>query len=331
MAKPKLKAIEPTLEGELEAAIAVEGEAQTELQKAQTAFKRKYPGEISLYLAGVTRFEDQTPIPKGVSKDLANQLSAERRLGQARDFRGDFDDLRELERAADDAGRHVRQLRVRLAESVDEKSARGRLAGAIKNAAKAATEVERLRAAVSRVDAAIKDAQEQHSKATRTVTEATERQRISREAAFEQGHPPAPDDSVRDARRAAEDASEAVAAAKAAAPGLRAKLANAESQLREANDAVAKWSGWTASTAIPRLLAEAETIRADLEGRRQALFMLADFASTEHQVAVSDFLSSCVFPFGVNGELPQDHPTCTPWLAAIAALSCDAGAPLPRD
>ena len=212
---------------------------------------------------------------------------------------------------------------------------RAELAAAIAEVQKAEAAAQKFRAAVARAENAVADAEEVHRDATKAVTTATEAHARTFEAALEQGHPVGRDSTVRDARRRADDAADELATARTAAAGLKAKLNTAESTIRETRAAVQEGAQNVALVALPMLLAEAEGLRAELEGKRQILWLLERMRSARavnprgERSDVADFLASPIFPCEQNGREPEEHPAAAPWLEAIEALARDAGAPLP--
>jgi chromosome segregation ATPase len=235
----------------------------------------------------------------------------------------------DLQRQAREADGAVEQLRERIEAAVTEEERRAALAAAIEEADKADAALHNLRAVVARADSAVADAQERHSDAARAVTVATETHARLFEAAIEQGHPPGQDSSVRDARRAADDAADDLAVAKAAAATMRAKLGNAERRLSDTQKAVTSCAQNVVLAGLPKLLAEAQTMQVELESRRQVLSALSNFEDRRSEI--DEFLEAPVFPYTSSGGRPEDHPAVVPWLEAIEALQTDADAPLPAN
>jgi hypothetical protein len=312
MTKPNLKLVEPSLQDQLEAAIAAEAEATEKWRSAESQFVKKYPGDHRL-----------------ISTKAGWQP-------ERIEFYNDQREVLTLKSEAHAAKRAVDQARSRIVTNVTGKERRAELAAAIDEIKKVDVAVGKLRAAVARAASAVADAEEIHGDAAKAVTAATEAHARTFEAALEQGHPVGRDSSVRDARRKADEAADELASARTAAAGLKGKLSDAEQTLREAHGAVRVCAQNVALVELPKLLAEAQSLRAELEAQRQVLWLLnliihrRVIDGTGWQSDVDDFLASPVLPFEHNGGEPEEHPAAAPWLEAIEALTRDAAAPLPK-
>lgn len=322
MPKPRLKLVEPSLSDQLEAAIGGAAAAHEAWQSAAAKLREQFPGDhrvISGDLAG-TVLVDAERIDDDPAAGRESMLVA---------YRREREKVSDLQQKVREADKVVEQLRAGVQASVTEVERRAALAAAIAEAGQVEAALQNLRGAVGRADNAVADAQERHGGAAKAVTAASEANAKLFEAAIEQGHPPAHDSTMRDARRAADDVADELAVAKNAAAAMRAKLGGAEQQLNDARATVMSCARCVAASAIPRLLEEAQAMQRELEARRQVLSVLSDHDGAGLGAIVNDYLSSPVFPFEQSGERPSDHPAAEPWLSIIDQLVCDAAAPLP--
>jgi hypothetical protein len=322
MSKHKLKLVEPSLQDQLDAAIVVATSAHETLKSAEAEFRKRYPDDHRLLMGevlGMTLVDAERDF-----RDPNAPVQSKRV-----EFLKERENVSDLQRDVREADGAVELLRTRIEAAVTEEERRAALAAAIEDADKADAALRNLHAIVARADSAVADAQERHSDAARAVTVATETHARLFEAAIEQGHAPGQDSSVRDARRAADDAADDLAVAKAAATAMRAKLGNAERRLGDTQKAVTSCAQNVVLAALPKLLAEAQTMQRELEARRVVPRMLGRFEDGRSEV--DEFLEATVFPYFYNGGRPEDHPAVTPWLEGIEALQTDADAPLPAN
>jgi hypothetical protein len=328
MAKHKLKLVEPNLQEQLDAAITLAAELRASAMGAAKAFKEKYPEDRRLIegdLAGT--------VPIDSSRDVDDPFTEREPKRTAYLREGEI--VEDLWRQVREADNNVELLRARLEAAVTEDERRAALAAAIDDADKADTALQKLRATVARADGAVADAQERHGDAATAVITASEAHARLFEQAIEQGHPPGRDSAVRDARRLADDAADELAVAKTAAAAMKAKLGGAEYRVEQAHKAVVECARNIVAAIAPKLLAEAQQLRSELEARRQILSVLNDMIdsrvinSADRESDVGDFLAGPAFPYEFKGDSPVDHPAVAPWLKAIEALQIDAEAPLP--
>lgn len=320
--KTKLKLVESSLQDQLDQAVTDHATAQKELQRAEAAFKVKYPDDVRFYSSGVARVDDQeygTP-----------EVMAKARAQKADGFRGDWEDLCQLRRSVVDCEHRIQRLQTEIAESASETEMREGLAGAIKAISAAEADLQRLSAAVGRAAENRRNADQAIASAEAALAEATEKQARLYEQAIEQGHPAGRDSSVQEARSRLDEARDELAAAKSAADGLQAKKIDAERKLVESREEIEKLVRSIATSAIPRLLEEAKAMQLELEGKRQVLSFLDDFASRDLREEVADYLAARIFPYGFGGERTEMHPAVTPWVRAVDDLRGDAAAPLPK-
>jgi hypothetical protein len=322
MSKAKLKLVEPSLQDQLEAAIALAATARQTLESAEAEFRKRYPDDHRLLMGevlGMTLVDAERDLqdPNAPVQSKRVEFLKEREK---------VSDLRLQAREADSA---VDVLRARVEAAVTEEERRAALATAIEEADRADAALRDLRAVVARADSAVADAQERHSNAAKAVIAASETHARLFEAAIEQGHPPGQDSSVRDARRVADDAADELAVAKTAATAMRAKLGNAERRLSDTQKAVTSCAQNVVLAGLPKLLAVAQALQIELEARRQVLSALSNFEDRRSEI--DEFLEAPVFPYTLGGGEPEDHPAVVPWLEAIEALQTDADAPLPVD
>jgi hypothetical protein len=327
MAKHNLKVVEPSLQDQLEAAIAAAATAHETLESAEAELGKQYPDDHRLIIgevAGMTLVDAE--------RDLRDPNAA---LQSKRiEFLKEREKVSDLQHEAREADGAVDLLRARVEAAVTEDERRIALAAAIDEEEKADTVLQNLRAAVARAETAVASAQEIYGSAAKAVTAATEAQAKTFEAAIEQGHPPGRDSAVRDARRNADDAADELAVANAGAAALKAKLSNAEQRLSKASAAIKTCAQNVTVAMLPKLLAEAQRLQSELEERRLILSLLNGFDPREQngffRSEVDEFLEAPVFPYVWNRGRAEDHPAAAPWLQAIEALQIDAEAPLPK-
>lgn len=326
MAKPKLKLVEPSLEEQLDGAIALAARLRQAHNEAAQEFRNSHPEDRRLIegnLAGTVLADGSTDPHHPNAVHEPKQIS----------YRRDGEKLSDLGHQVREADRAIDLLRARIEAAITEDERRTALAAAIAELRQTDEALQKLRGTVNRADSAVADAQERHADAAKAVTAASEAHARLFEAAIEQGHPPAPDSNVRDARRAVDDAADELGVAKSAAAAMRAKLGHAEQRVSDARSVVIICAGNVATSAIPRLLEEAQAMQRDLEARRQVLSVLSDHdnSGAGFGAAVNDYLSSSIFPFEQAYEASANHPAAEPWLALIDHLVCDADAPLPAN
>jgi hypothetical protein len=323
-----LKLVEPSLPDQLEAAIVAAASVRQMLDNAETEFREKYPDDHRLMMGEVLGMVlvDSERDPADPGAPLQPRRT---------DFLKEREAITDLQWRAKQADGAIDLLRIRVESAVTEQERRSSLAGAIAEAQKADTALQNLRASVARADNAVADAEERHGAAVKAVTTASEAHARLFEAAIEQGHPPGQDSSARDARRAADDAADEVAVAKAGATALKAKLGNAEQRLSDARAAVVVCANSVAVAGLPQLLAEAERLQGELEARRLVLSVLDRFdrkqKTSGYRSDVDQFLEAAVFPYTWNGGRAEDHQAAAPWLEAVKILQIDADAPLPAN
>ena len=337
----KLKPVESTLEAQLEAAIAEEVALREQLQKSEGKFKATYPGDLRLLLDPVVSFE---PAPPKVF-EATNELRDEQRQQGRAKFLEEWEELRTLGRRLDDASRLVGRLRTTIDEHVDADAARAELATVLNERRSADRQLAQLSKSVlvfggmvERARAGVMSAEAKLTEAAATVDQAmntglSDFLRID-------GSTPGPEvhralNAARAGKLAAADDLEMARKALAIAEGRlaeeEAKVRNATAELANLAASAGELARSIAATAIPGLIEEAKAMTLELEGRRQVLSFLSDFASTEHDLAVVRYLETPIFPFGVHGEQPHEHPAVAPWLGTIARLADgDAGAALPK-
>jgi hypothetical protein len=317
MKKHNLKIVEPGAEGALEAATTAAAEAIEKLRAAEDSFARKYPGDHRLV-------------------DIKAHWEPER-VAFYEEQRAVFD----LRREAESAGRAVDQARARIAASVSEQERRAALATAIG----AIVETERLidsesktagklKALLERARAGQSAAKTKCDNAVRAVDDLMSAG-LGEYLGENEGAAAAAHDRLRAARaqklEAGDDlemANKAVAIAEAQLQ--RCELSDRRGEIVAAGAKVAALAGEVAASAIPRLLEEAKAMQLELEGRRQVLLVLNQFATVTQDDAISEYIADVIFPYGLDGSLAEDHPAAASWLAAIEALVRDAGAPLPK-
>jgi hypothetical protein len=324
MSKPKLKLVEPSLQDQLEGAIALAERPRAAHSKAAKAFSEEYPGDARLIdgdLAGTVLGEGQTDPLHHSSVHEPKRVRYQR----------EREKLADLGREARDAERAIDILRARIEASVTEDERRAALAGAIDAAAKTARSVEIVRASVERAKAALATATTRLSEAS-TAEEAARKAKAGRVLeAIEADKTIEPDTTLRQARDAKIEASDDVSFARDALSAMETKLRNAEQAYRGSGDQILACAKAVAASAIPRLLEEAQAMQRELEARRQVLSLLADHdaSGAGFGTAANEYLASPIFPFEQAGERPSDHSAAEPWLAVIDQLASDATAPLP--
>jgi 3-dehydroquinate synthetase len=144
--------------------------------------------------------------------------------------------------------------------------------------------------------------------------------------------------SLKQTRLAAQDAEDALEAAKSANAALEEQHKAAERELQYASldldkcvrDVIRLETG----AAVSELLKQAETAQADLINRRVVLRHLlhADQVAEADKQAVASFLRNNALP-GTFGDVEYTdwgrHPACEPWRHSALALRKDADAALP--
>jgi len=332
MAKAKLKVVEPSLQDQLETAIAQEAALREDLKRADAAFKAKYPGDVRLRGAGLTRFEEQDVLASHEQED-------KRRERRKAEFTEAWNSLCDLRKSADMAARQVRHLETTIAERVDEASARSELSSVLADIKSTNCEITQLAKSVEELRGLVRRAREKAAEADAKLTQASH----AVDAALAAGLGDYLDASVQttdalkvaragrlEAADEAEMARKAVAIAEARLTAEEQKLQNANTDLLNLDARARELAASIATTSIPRLLEEAKAVQLELEHRRTVLKFLAEFASTELNSQVYDYLTDEVFTYERLGGLIDDHPAVAPWHAAIETLARDANADLPK-
>jgi hypothetical protein len=336
MKKHNLKVIEAPAD-ELEAAIAAAEDAHAKLKKAEASFARKFPGDhriIQSDVVGTVAVDPERYVrdPGAHTLPLATEFLQERQA------------LLDLQREAQEADRAVERIRTSIAEAVTESEKRISLETAIaatvetdrlidiesKTAGKLKALLDRARTAQTAAEAKLADA-------VRAVDEVmssglNDYLRENEGAAATATH-----DGLRAVRSRKIEAADEVEMAKSAVAIAERHLSSSEQKLvamrteiAAARENVAALAGQVAASAIPRLLEEAKSIQLELDGRRQVLLVLSEFTTVAQDDAISEYLNDLIFPYGLDGSLPSEHPAAAPWLTALFALSRNASAPLPK-
>ena len=324
MSKHKLKLVEPSLQDQLEAALAAAAAAHETLKNAEADFRNRYPSDHRLMMGEVL---GMTLVDAERDPRDPNAPTQPRRV----EFLKERENVAALQWQAQEADRAVDVLRARVAAAVTEQEKRVTLAAAIDAAAKAAQSVENIRASVDRARAALTTAETKLRDASIAEESARKAKAGRLLEAIEADRAIEADTSLRQARDAKIEASDDVSFARDALIAVETKLRNAEEILRTSDDQILLCAKAVAASAIPRLLEEVQAMRSDIEARRQVLALLGDYdtSGAGYGVAVNDYLGSPAFPFEHAGGNADDHPAVTPWIEAIEALARDAGAPLP--
>jgi hypothetical protein len=320
MAKSNLKVKEPN---ELAAAIEAAAAVSKELKIAEDAFAKRFPFDHRLALGNMLG----TAL---VDKARDNNDPAAARHSMGAELIEQLQPIFELRAAAANANREVERVRIRIEASVSEADRRSALAAAIESLDRSGNAGTKLRDAVTRANTAVAAAEMVHAEAVKAVADAVDAQAKTFEAAIEQGFPPARDSAVQDARRLVDAAADELATARTAAAALKAKLTSADDGRTAARSAVWESVRNVIAAEVPHLLEAVGAMQIELDGKRQVLMLLSDHVPPAVQNTIADFLEAAIAPFGYTGAQPQEHPTAAPWLAAIAALSENAGAPLPK-
>ena len=110
---------------------------------------------------------------------------------------------------------------------------------------------------------------------------------------------------------------------------VEASIAEYEAELRRAERRVENAIAEITASAIDGVVAQAETLRRELDGEQAVLWFLAH-ASPLGEAAYRASVALPLTPPGAVWPDYQRHPTLAPWRTAREALLRDADAPLPR-
>jgi hypothetical protein len=335
MKKHNLKVIEAPAD-ELETAIKAAADAANRLKSAEASFARKFPGDPRII---------QSDIVGSVAVDPERYVRdpGAETLPIATEFLQDRQAVLTLQREAQEADRAVERIRTGIAEAVTESEKRILLETAIAATVETEGLIEsesktagKLKALLDRARSAQSAAEAKFDNAVRAVDDLMSA-RLGEYLGESEGAAAAAHDRLRAARSQKLEAGDDLEMARKAATIAEAHLQRCEqrlSQLRRETAAagvrVTALAGQVAASAIPRLLEEAKAMQCELDGRRQVLLVLSEFATGEQDDAIDEYIRDLIFPYGLDGKLPEEHPAAAPWLTALHALQRSAGAPLPK-
>jgi hypothetical protein len=249
-----------------------------------------------------------------------------------------------LQREAQEADRAVERIRTGIAEAVTESEKRISLETAIAASVETDRLIEsesktagKLKALLDRARTAQTAAEAKLADAVRAVDDLLSAGLNNYLLETEGGTEASTHQGLRAARAAKIEAADEVEMAKKAVEIAERHLSSSEQKLSDmrteiaaAREGVAALAGQVAASAIPRLLEEAKAMQLELDGRRQVLLVLSEFGTVAQDDAISEFLNDLIFPYGLDGSLPSEHPAAAPWLATLEALASEADAPLPK-
>jgi chromosome segregation ATPase len=140
------------------------------------------------------------------------------------------------------------------------------------------------------------------------------------------GAPVAPGQSAREARIEVADAEDALEAAKAALSSCAARLSDCEEDLRRAQFRVEAEVAPILAAEVDRVIAEAESRQAALDGKHATLLWLRTVLPLGE---VHQQINRALPPPTPPGVRARDYRPPTEWIAAREALMQDADAALP--